>query len=113
MLAGQQCTIDGDGDQKKDYLYVGDIARANELALKGGDGAVLNIGTGTGTTVNEIYRTLSAATGNTIGPRYGPPREGDVRNFWLDATRAKAVLNWQPAITFEEGVRLTVASLRE
>lgn len=112
MLAGKQCTIDGDGEQKKDYVYIGDIARANVLALEGGGGQALNIGRGAGTTVNEIFAALSAATGNTIAPRHGPPRVGDVRNFWLDYSRATEALGWRPEVTFEEGVRLTVESLK-
>lgn len=112
MLSGQQCTIDGDGEQRKDYCYVGDIARANVLALASGAGLVANIGTGEGTTVNQIFSALSDATGNAIEPRHGPPRPGDVRNFWLDCTRAKDVLGWAPEVTFEEGIRLTVESVR-
>ncbi len=112
MMAGRQCTIDGDGDQKKDYLYVGDIADANVRALEAGSGLVANIGTGHGTTVNEIFRVLSEATGNTVEPRFGPPRPGDVRNFWLDCSRARRELGWEPRVSFEEGVRLTVESMR-
>lgn len=111
MRAGRQCTIDDDGEQQKDYVYVGDIARANVLALAAGNGLVANIGTGQGTTVNHIYRVLAEATGNTIEPRSGPPRPGDVRNFWLDCSRAKTALGWEPHVSFEEGIRLTVASL--
>lgn len=110
MKAGEQCTIDGDGEQKKDYIYVGDIARANILALTSGDGLVANIGSGEGISVNQIFSALSEATGNTLEPKFGPPRPGDVRNFWLDCSRAKSALNWQPTTTFDEGVRLTVAS---
>lgn len=112
MLAGKQCTIDGDGEQKKDYLFVADIARANVLALTRGSGLVANIGTGVGITVNHIYETLSRFTGNEIEPLHGPPRPGDVRNFWLDYSAAKEALGWEPAVPFEEGVRLTVASYR-
>lgn len=112
MLGCQQCTIDGDGEQKKDYLYVGDIARANVLALDRGPALVANIGTGIGTTVNEIYRVLSEVTGNTIPPRFGPPRPGDVRNFWLECSRARAELGWEPRVSFEEGIRRTVESFR-
>jgi UDP-glucose 4-epimerase len=73
---------------------------------------VANIGTGQGVTVNHIFKTLSDSVGNTIEPRHGPPRPGDVRNFWLDSSRAKQVLGWAPKVTFEEGVRLTVESFR-
>ncbi len=112
MLDHKQCTIDGDGEQRKDYLYVGDVARANVLALDAADGETLNIGTGQGTSVNEIFRTLQAATGDTTEPAYGPPRPGDVRNFWLDYSAAKQALGWEPLTSFEEGVRLTVEWLR-
>jgi len=113
MLAGEQCTIDGDGEQRKDYIHVGDIARANVLCLDRGSGATLNIGTGRGTSVNEIFRTLHEATGNTVEPRNGPPRPGDVRNFWLDTTRAKDVLGWQAEVGFEEGIATTVEWFRQ
>ena len=113
MKGGQPCTIDGDGEQRKDYLYVGDIARANTLALTGGDGLVANIGTGVGITVNHIFKTLSDATGNTIDPRFGPPRPGDVRDFWLDCSRAKSAIGWEPTTTFEEGIQLTVESFAQ
>ena len=112
MLAGKQCTIDGDGEQKKDYLFVGDIARANVLALTRGNGLVANIGTGVGITVNHIYETLSRFTANEIEPAYGPPRPGDVRNFWLDYSKAKDALGWEPEVSFEDGVRMTIESLR-
>ncbi|MFN8616017.1 MAG: NAD-dependent epimerase/dehydratase family protein [Dehalococcoidia bacterium] len=112
MLAGKQCTIDGDGEQQKDYLFVGDIARANVLALTRGSGLVANLGTGAGITVNHIFETLSRFTGNEVEPLHGPPRPGDVRNFWLDYSAAKGALGWEPAVSFEEGVRLTVASYR-
>ncbi|MDZ7729112.1 MAG: NAD-dependent epimerase/dehydratase family protein [Dehalococcoidia bacterium] len=112
MLAGRQCTIDGDGEQRKDYIYVGDVADANVRALESGSGGTYNIGTGQGTSVNEIFRALQDATGDATEPAFGPPRPGDVRNFWLDASRARRDLDWQATTTFEEGVRATVASLR-
>lgn len=112
MLAGRPCVIDGDGEQRKDYIYVGDIVRANVLALEKGSRGVFNIGTGEGITVNRIWKALHEATGNTIEPQHGPPRPGDVRNFWLDCTKAKAELGWAPQTSFEDGIRLTVESFR-
>lgn len=112
MLAGTTCTIDGDGEQKKDYLYVGEMARANVLALERGSGGTFNIGSGVGTTVNEIFRALQRETGSNVPPRHGPPREGDVRNFWLDCSLAEAGLGWRPATSFAEGIGLTVQSFQ-
>jgi UDP-glucose 4-epimerase len=112
MLNGETCTIDGDGEQMKDYVYVGDIARANVLALEKGTGLAINIGTGRGTSVNAIFAALQKATGVTTPARHGPPRPGDVRNIWLDSSVARSVLGWQPLVGLEEGLRLTVESIR-
>jgi len=112
LLAGEPCTIDGDGEQLKDYIYVGDIARANVLALTRGAGETLNIGVGEGTSVNTIYAALSAAAGVSAEPLFGPPRIGDVRAFWLDTARAHEVLGWQPEVTFDDGIRRTLESFR-
>ena len=112
MLAGQPCTIDGDGEQLKDYVYVGDIARANLLALERGTGHAINIGTGTGTSVNAIFAALQQATGATTPAHYGPPRPGDVRNIWLDSSLALQELGWRHEVGFEEGIGLTVAAVR-
>lgn len=108
MLNGEQCTIDGDGEQQKDYLYVSDIARANVLALDKAGGEAMNIGTGRGTSVNEIFRALQDATGDTTPPAFGPPRPGDVRQIWLDSSRARDILGWEPQVSLEEGIRQTV-----
>ncbi|GAB4322900.1 MAG: SDR family oxidoreductase [Dehalococcoidia bacterium] len=113
MLRGEPCTIDGDGEQVKDYVYVKDLARANLMALERGDGEVLNIGTGHGLSVNAIFATLQRATGSTVPPVHGPPRPGDVRRFILDCTRAREVLGWAATTPFDEGIAETVAALRE
>lgn len=112
MLEGQRCTIDGDGEQAKDYVYVGDIARANMLALGAGSGLAINIGTGKGTSVNAIFAALQAATGDATPPHHGPPRPGDVRNIWLDSTLAGEVLGWRHEVELDEGIRRTVESVR-
>ncbi len=112
MLAGEQCTIDGDGEQQKDYVYVGDIARANVLALSRGSGQAINVGTGKGTSVNQIFNALRAATGSTVEPRFGPPRPGDVRNIWLDSSLAGQALGWKHEVEIDEGIRRTVDSFR-
>ncbi|KAA0239556.1 MAG: NAD-dependent epimerase/dehydratase family protein [Dehalococcoidia bacterium] len=112
MLRGEPCTIDGDGEQEKDYVYVGDIARANVIALEKGDGQALNIGTGRGTSVNAIFGALQRATGDTTAPLHGPPRPGDVRRIWLDSARAKRVLGWEPEVDLDDGIARTVEWFR-
>ncbi|MFN0093641.1 MAG: NAD-dependent epimerase/dehydratase family protein [Dehalococcoidia bacterium] len=112
MIAGQPCTIDGDGEQQKDYVYVADLARANVDALRVGDGLAINLGTGRGISVNEIHRALSTATGSALPAKFGPPRPGDVRNIWLESFLAERVLGWRPEVEFDEGIAATVAWAR-
>ncbi len=112
MLRGEPCTIDGDGEQEKDYVYVADIARANVIALEKGEGEALNIGTGRGTSVNAIFAALQRATSDTTPPLHGPPRPGDVRRIWLDSSRAARVLGWAPEVGLDEGIAQTVEWFR-
>ncbi len=113
MLAGERPTIFGRGDKTRDYVYVGDIAQANVLALDRAAGDVLNIGTGVQTTDQEVYDAVAAAVGFDEPPIYGDERPGDVRHSALDATRAQQILGWQPRVAFREGVKLTVDYQRE
>lgn len=113
MLRGQPCIIDGDGLQEKDYLYVGDIVRANILALDRGSQAVLNIGTGRGTSVLEIFRAVEAAVAATGAYEHGPPRPGDVRAVWLDVSRAAELLGWRAEVSLEDGIARTAAWFKE
>ncbi len=108
MLEGRPVTIDGDGEQMKDYVYVGDIARANLAALAAGDGLAINIGTGQGTPVNAIAAALQSATGSAAAAVHGPPRAGDVRNIWLDCALAGRELNWRPEVGLSEGIARTI-----
>lgn len=112
MLRHEPCTIDGDGEQEKDYVFVGDIARANVIALEKGEGEALNVGTGRGTSVNAIFDALQRATGDTSPPLHGPPRPGDVRRIWLDSARAGQVLGWTPVVPLDEGISRTVEWFR-
>jgi UDP-glucose 4-epimerase len=108
MLAGRRPRIFGDGEAVRDYLYVDDVVEGNVLALAGGSGQMLNLGTGVGTSVNDIVRELKTIIGFTEDAIHDAPRAGEIQRIYLDASRAKQVLGWQPAITFAEGLRRTV-----
>jgi UDP-glucose 4-epimerase len=108
MLEGKEPRIFGDGTAVRDYLYVGDVVEANVLALAKGGGEMVNIGTGVGTSVNDIVRELKAITGFKGEPIHLPARPGEVQRIYLDATRAKQVLGWAPTVSFSEGLRRTV-----
>lgn len=108
MLRGEKVTIFGDGEYIRDYIYVDDVVRANILAIEKGKNMVLNIGTGRGTTVNELFKMLKDIIGYTDEPVYAPPRKGDVRKSVLDCSKAKQILGWEPKVSLEEGLRRTV-----
>ena len=113
MIEGKPVTIDGDGNQSRDLLHVGDVATANLAALDRGDGGTYHISTGVPVTVNDVFRKLAILTEYKLEPRFGPSRKGDVYRIALDNQRAHDDLGWEPRIQLEEGLRLTVDYFRE
>ena len=113
MMNGEDVIVFGDGTQERDFVYVEDVARANLLALERGSGQALNIGCGVGTSVNELVASLRESTGYEKEPTYTEPRAGDVYRIALDASRARQELGWEPMVSLEEGLRRTVASIRD
>ena len=113
MLAGRAATIDGDGEQSRDMLHVGDVAVANIAALHKGAGGTYHISSGVPVTVNELFRKLALLTDYKLEPNFGPRRKGDVFRIALDNTRARNDLGWEPRVNLEEGLSLTVDYFRE
>ena len=112
LLTGQPVRIDWDGEQTRDFVYVEDIAQANVLALHGGSNRVYCLGTGTTTSVNELYHQLVQLIGNEVPVTHAPKRSSDIRTAYFNSTRARRELGWAPAVSLGEGLRATVASLR-
>lgn len=109
MLRGEQVTINGDGEQARDFVFVKDCARANVLALKTNNiNTIYNIGCGQGTTVNEIFTLLKEITGYPRDPMYGPAKIGETRRIYLSAGKARQELGWMPIVDLEEGLKQTV-----
>ena len=110
LVRGEECVVNGDGEQTRDYVFVGDVAEAVARAIAQPDATgVLNVGTGIETTVNELYRRLAAAAGVERPARQAPPRPGEQRRSVLDASRAKQHLGWTPLVRLEEGLSQTLA----
>ena len=113
LVAGQECVVNGDGEQTRDYVYVEDVADAVARGIAYPDvSGVLNIGTGVATSVNELHRRLGRIAGVARAPRHGPARPGEQRRSVLDATRAKTQLGWTAATPLDEGLQRTVAWFR-
>jgi len=101
--------VNGDGEQTRDYVYVGDVAEAAARAVTSLDvSGVVNIATGAETTVNDLYRRLARITQVSQAPEHGPARPGEQRRSVLDATRAKALLGWTATVSLDEGLMKTV-----
>jgi UDP-glucose 4-epimerase len=114
LLAGRAPFIHWDGEQQKDYVYVEDCVRANVSALEPGTSGVFNIGAGVGTSVNELYREIAGYLNcSHIKAKQGPMRTGDVRKIYLDTSKAREQLGWEPAIPLLEGVRRTADFFRK
>ena len=110
MLAGAPCTIFGDGQQTRDFVFVDDVvdAFARAATVPGAAGERLLIGTGVATTVTELFAHCAEATGYPHPPVHGPERAGEVRHSIVDASRARAVLGWTPWTSVADGVRATI-----
>jgi len=113
MLAGEPVTINGDGDQTRDFVYVGDCAKANLLALTiDHEPGIYNLGWGRPTSINEITSVLVNGTDYKLPVQHGPAKVGETRHIYLDAAKIKKDLGWAPTITLEEGLEKTVAYFR-
>ena len=113
LLTDQPIRIDWDGEQSKDYVYVGDVARASLLALDRGDNRIYCIGTGIKTSVNELHRRLVQITGHDTPVVHAPKRPGDLYLAYFDCARARDEIEWQPAVDLDQGLAHTVAFFRQ
>ncbi len=113
MLKGEPLTINGIGKQSRDFVYVSDVVNANVAALEKGTGGLYNIGTGKGTSVNEIYAHLQKVTGYKLKAQHGPAIPGEVGNIYLKSAKAKKELAWAPSVPLNEGLRKTVEYFRK
>ncbi len=102
----------GDGSQTRDFIYVGDVARANALALQAGVTGVLNVGTGTSVTLLELIEAMKEAFGKPAQVRHEPPAHGDIAHSATNPARLTQTLGWQPATPFVQGLRALAESLR-
>lgn len=109
IIRGEAIRVDWDGEQRKDYVFVGDVARANIIALTQGKDDVFNIGTGIGTSVNALHAAISSAVGHDVEVVHAPKRPGDVRTCIFAIDKARERVGWEPTTALADGIAKTAA----
>lgn len=115
VVQGGQPTVYGDGHQSRDFTFVGDVVRANLLAMEtaAAAGRVFNIATGRAVSLLELLDVLSETLGQPITPVFAPPRPGDIRHSMADITLARQLLGYEPRVSLQEGLRRSISYYRE
>jgi UDP-glucose 4-epimerase len=120
ILSNRPLTIFGDGRQTRDYVYVGDVARAVYLSgteplppKERLDARAFNIGTGKGTSVIEIAQLLQEVAGSKVSVEFAPHRPGEQQESFVNAEKAREVLGWTPQVTLPDGLARTFAWSQE
>jgi UDP-glucose 4-epimerase len=113
MLRGEPVTIFGSGEQARDFVYVGDCARANVLAAGSPESTIYNLGSGEGTTINLLFSKLSHIIEYSQAAQYGPAKPGETSKIYLDSRRAEAGLGWKMTVDLSSGLSETVAYFRD
>jgi nucleoside-diphosphate-sugar epimerase len=106
-------TIYGDGEQSRDFTYVGNVVDATIRAGGAADanGAIFNIAAGSPGSVNLLADTIGRILDRPVEKRHGEPRPGDVRDSWADVTAAERVLGYRPSVELDDGLRRTIEFL--
>lgn len=107
LLAGEECTIFGDGKQTRDFIYVDDVVDANVKALEARATGTYNIGTGVETSINDLHALLARVTGSKKHANHEAAKAGEQHRSVLDCSRAQRVLAWSPRVSIEEGLKAT------
>jgi len=110
LTEGWQPTIHGDGEQTRDFTYVGNVVdgvlRAVEAPAASGE--VINVATGSRISLNQLFAVIKTITGSTLVAKYGPSRAGDVRDSQADISKAERLLGYRPSISLEDGLQRTL-----
>ena len=108
MLEGKQPVINGDGEQTRDFVYAGDVARANLKALDLEGSHCFNIGTGQETTINEIFDILKEITASDCKMVHGPAKQGEQKRSVISPELVGKYIGWRPEVSLKEGLVHTV-----
>jgi nucleoside-diphosphate-sugar epimerase len=113
IAAGRPVTVNGDGEQSRDFTYVANVVDATIAAAgaEGASGRVFNVAAGSPASVNRIADTIGEILGRPVAKEFAAPRPGDIRDSWADLTAAREVLGYEPSVPLDEGLRLTADAL--
>ena len=114
LVEGRAPTIYGDGEQTRDFTYVANVVDGvmKAASAPGVAGEVINVATGGSVSLNQLFRAIASLIGSHVAPVYAEPRAGDVRDSQADITKARRLLGYEPSVSFEEGLRLTLGWYR-
>ncbi len=108
MLKGEQPIINGTGKQTRDFVFVDDVVEAIMVTLAEGVQGTFNVGTGRETTINETYRILKELTQSACKDLFGAAKKGEQYRSVLDVRKLRETFDWDPQVSFQEGLRKTV-----
>lgn len=108
MVKGENPVINGDGTQTRDYVFVGDVVRANLMALENMEiTGVFNVGTSKETSVKELFSEINSHFDGMFKENYGPAKLGEQKTSCLSFEKIKKVMGWSPEVDFKDGIRKT------
>ena len=113
IAAGETIDVFGDGEQSRDFTFVGNVVDATMRAghADGANGEIFNIASGAPASVNRVAATIGEILDRPVNRREHPPRAGDLRNSWADLSKSERILGYTPAVPLDAGLRLTIESL--
>ena len=113
MLRGEEVTINGSGEQTRDYVYVSDVVAANVAAVECELAGAFNVGTGVETDVNELQQKMAAIVGTAVPPRHAPAKAGEQMRSVLDGSRLRSLAGLPEPVSFDEGLTRTIEWFRD
>ena len=108
LVVGESPIINGDGKQTRDFVYVGDIVKANLLAFQSARGGTFNLSTGREVSVVNLFSAISEIVDGQLKPIFGPPKTGDQRRSLIDPSKANQVLGWRASTDLNFGLKATI-----
>jgi nucleoside-diphosphate-sugar epimerase len=113
IAEGRPITIDGDGEQRRDFTYVSNVVEGTILAAdaKAANGRIFNVAASAPASVNHVAELIGEILGKDVKKEHAPPRAGDIRDSWADITAAREAFGWEPSVGLEDGLRRTVGAL--